>query len=156
TITTVVGTGTNGYSGDGGPASAAELNYPSGVAVDAAGDLYISDTGNERIRKVDTSTGLISTIVGTGTAGYSGDGGRATAAKIDSPQGLTVDSGNLYFSDTNNNRIREVQGWSGNILTVAGTGVAGSGGDGGDATLAQLNHPVDVAGGSGPHIYIAD
>ena len=99
TITTVAGNGTQGYSGDGGPATSAELNYPYGVAVDAAGNLYIADTSNYRVRKV-TPDGTITTVAGNGTEGYSGDGGPATSAGLGMPQGVAVDAaGNLYIAD---------------------------------------------------------
>ena len=107
-INTIAGTGTAAYSGDGGQATNAELHYPSGIAFDGAGNLYISDTDNNRIRMVNTA-GIISTIVGNGTAGYSGDGGSATAAQLDAPTRLTFDAtGNLYFADAFNNSIRKV------------------------------------------------
>src|SRR5207253_867487 len=102
---------------------------------------YISDAGNARIRKVDASTGVITTVAGTGVAGFSGDGGAATSAKINDPHGITFDgSGDLIFADSANNRVRQIDPF-GTITTIAGTGVAGSGGDGGDGTLAQLNDP---------------
>ena len=112
---------TTGYSGDGGAATNAGLNYPSGVAVDAAGNLYIADSDNKRIRKVDTN-GIITTVAGNGSAGYSGDGGAATNARLYYPTGVAVDaSGNLYIADTENNRIRKVD-TNGIITTVAGKG----------------------------------
>src|ERR1019366_3221187 len=106
-ITTIAGNGIGGFGGDGGPATAAKIYVPWGVAVDIAGNIYISDRYNNRIRKVNTS-GNISTIAGTGIAGFSGDGGPATAAEINQPVDITIDqSGNLYFSDFINNRIRK-------------------------------------------------
>ena len=154
-ISTVAGTGTDGYSGDGGAATAARLNSPSGVAVDGAGNLYIADTGNSRIRKVDSS-GNISTVAGTGTDGYSGDGAAATAARLNSPSGVAVDgAGNLYIADTGNSRIRKVDS-SGNISTVAGTGTRGFSGDGAAATSAQLRNPQGVALDGAGNLYIAD
>ena len=154
-ISTVAGTGTDGYSGDGGAATAARLNSPSGVAVDGAGNLYIADTGNSRIRKVDSS-GNISTVAGTGTDGYSGDGAAATAARLNSPSGVAVDgAGNLYIADTGNSRIRKVDS-SGNISTVAGTGTRGFSGDGAAATAAQLRNPQGVALDGAGNLYIAD
>jgi hypothetical protein len=107
-ISTVAGNGTAGYSGDGGPATAARLDYPGGVAVDGAGDLFIADSGNYRVRKVDAG-GVITTVAGDGTPGYSGDGGPATAAQLSAVAGLAFDgSGNLFIADYSNDRVREV------------------------------------------------
>ena len=137
-ITTVAGTGTAGYSGDGGQATSAQLNAPLGVAVDAQGSLYIADDVDHRVRKV--SGGIITTVAGTGSAGFSGDGGQATSAQLNFPFGVAVDTqGSLYIADYGNNRVRKVSG--GVISTVAGTGAAGFSGDGGQATSAQLNAP---------------
>ena len=125
-ITTVAGNGTAGYSGDNGPATAAELANPAGVAVDAAGDLFIADTGNDRIREVNLATGVITTVAGNGTDGYSGDDGPATAAELNYPAGVAVDSaGDLFIADSGNNRIREVNHATGVITTVAGNGDGG-------------------------------
>ena len=108
-ITTVAGNGTNGYSGDGGAATNAQLNYPTRVAVDASGNLFIADSGNSRIREVQVN-GIISTVAGNGTNGYSGDGGAATNAQLNSPGGMAVDaSGNLFIADLANNRVRKVE-----------------------------------------------
>jgi sugar lactone lactonase YvrE len=154
TITTVAGNGTAGYSGDNGPATSAELDYPWAVAVDSAGNLYIADYGNNRIRKV-SSNGTITTVAGDGTAGYKGDNGPATSAELYEPYGVAVDSsGNLYVADYGNNRIREVSG--GEITTVAGNGTAGYGGDNGAATGAELHSPRGVAMDSAGNLYIAD
>ena len=156
-IITVAGNGTAGYSGDGGPATAAELNDPDGVAVDSAGDLFIADTGNNVIREVVKATGDIITVAGNGTAGYSGDGGPATAAELDSPRGVAVDAaGDLFIADTGNNVIREVVKATGDIITVAGNGTAGYSGDGGPATAAELNGPNGVAVDSAGDLFIAD
>jgi PKD repeat protein len=153
TITTLAGTGTAGFAGDGGQATSAQLNLPTGVAVDGQGNLYIADYVNHRIRKV--SSGIITTVAGTGTAGYSGDGGQATSAQLDYPFGVAVDAqGNLYIADQVNQRIRKVSG--GIITTVAGTGTAGYSGDGGQATSAQLNNPIGVAVDGQGNLYIAD
>ncbi len=132
-----------GYSGDGGAASAAELDYPVGLTTDPAGNLYICDRGNNRVRMITTS-GIISTIIGNGIAGYSGDGGPAKSAKLDGPSFISIDpTGNLYFSDIANNCVREVN-TSGNINTIAGTGFGSFSGDGGPATSAELNQPAGV------------
>jgi len=154
-IYVVAGIGTAGYSGDDGAATAAELNSPSGIAVDAIGDLYIADSGNNVIRKVSPS-GQISTIAGDGTAGYSGDGGSATRAELNSPFGIALDSvGNLYIADTGNHSIREVT-VGGTISTIAGNGTPGYSGNGGQATEAQLHSPDGVALDSVGNVYIAD
>jgi len=207
TITTVAGNGSFGFAGDGGAATSAGLAYPAGVAVDASGSLYVADFGNARIRKV-TATGIIDTLVGgalgdgglgvfgvlnqpsgvasdnaentyvadtynhrvrmvaangtittvagTGVAGFSGDGGAATSAQLNGPQGVALDaSGNLYIADSSNHRVRMVAA-NGTITTVAGTGVAGFSGDGGAATSAQLNSPQGVALDASGNLYIAD
>jgi len=135
TITTVAGTGVAGFGGDGGPATQAQLNSPAGVTTDAAGNLYIADNGNNRVRKVTISTGIITTVAGTGVGGYGGDGGPATQASLYNPSGVAVDgSGTLYITDATNNRVRKVTTSTGIITTVAGTGAAGAGGDSGPAT----------------------
>jgi sugar lactone lactonase YvrE len=159
-ITTVAGNGTYGFSGDGGPATAAQLFYPSGVAVDAAGDLYIADVDNSRIREVWPS-GVITTVAGNGTIGFGGDGGPATAAELNDPVGVAVDAaGNLYIADNNNDRVREVQTIKGAITpqsaitTVAGGGSLGLG-DGGPATAAEV-FPTGVAVDAAGNLYIAD
>jgi hypothetical protein len=148
--------GKSGYSGDNGPATQAHLAYPSAVAFDGDHALYISDTGNNVIRKVDLSTGIITTVAGTGVAGFSGDGGPAMSAQLNYPWGVTLgNDGSLYVADLSNNRIRKVSP-GGTISTVVGTGTRGYGGDGGLATQAQLNVPasmlMDVAG----NLYVAD
>ncbi len=155
TVVTVAGNGKAGFKGDGGPATAAELNNPNTVAVDSAGDLFISDANNNRIREVATS-GTITTIAGNGTAGFKGDGGSATAAEINSPRGLTVDSaGDVFFADNPNNRIREVEA-SGTITTVVGDGKAGYKGDGGAATAAELDAPNTIVVDSAGDLFIGD
>ena len=198
-VTTVAGNGTAGYSGDGGAATAAELSDPDGLALDGSGDLFIADSDNNVIREVNLDTGIITTVAGNGTAGYSGDGGPATAAELSEPDGIcrstdratslsptpeqcgprgqpqdrdhhhrrgqrhrrlqrrrrpghrrraerpggvAVDgSGDLFIADTGNNVIREVNLTTGIITTVAGTGTRGYSGDGGPATAAELNDP---------------
>ena len=153
-ITTVAGTEIAGFSGDGGPATQAQLNHPEGVAVDASGNLYIADTGNNRIRKISPN-GIITTVAGNGIAGFSGDNGPASQAQLNQPEGVAVDaSGNLYIADTDNDRIREVR-TDGVIITIAGRD-AGFSGDGGPAYRAQLNHPEGVAVDASGNIYIAD
>jgi sugar lactone lactonase YvrE len=154
-ISTVAGNGTPGYSGDGGPATAAQLAGPSGVAVDGAGNLFIADNGNERVRKV-SATGVITTVAGNGTPGYSGDGGAATSARLSRPLGVAVDAaGNLFIADSSNNRVRKVS-VSGVITTVAGTGTSGYSGDGGPATSAWLSYPSGVAVDAAGDLFIAD
>ncbi len=156
-ITTVAGTGANSYGGDSGQAAAAQINAPSGVAADASGNLYIADTLNSRIRKVDAATGIISTVAGTGANSYGGDGGAATSAQIQYPYGVAVDgAGNLYIADTFNNRIRKVDAATGIISTVAGTGANSYGGDGGAATAAHMDNPYGVALDGLGNLYIAD
>ncbi|MFE4710690.1 cadherin-like beta sandwich domain-containing protein, partial [Paenibacillus sp. NPDC056722] len=156
-ISTVAGTGTIGYSGDGGMATSAQLNLPMGVAIDSSGDLYITDTGNHTIRKVEQSTGIISTVVGTGDVGYSGDGEAATLAQLNYPEKLAFDSnGNMYIADHYNQRIRKVDKLTGIISTVAGTGIADYSGDGEAATSAPLSFPSGVAFDSDDNLYIAE
>jgi sugar lactone lactonase YvrE len=129
----------NGYEGDGGSAPVAELNLPSKAVMDSAGNLYIADTGNNRIRKVAADTGEITTVAGTGFAGYSGDGDAATSAQLNRPTAVAIDhSGNLYILDSNNNRIRKVDAKTGVITTYGGNGIAGYSGDGGAAIDASL------------------
>ncbi len=157
TITTMAGNGVQGYSGDGGPATSAALNLPRGVAVDAAGNVYVADASNHRIRRVAAGTGTISTVAGGGGYGYSGDGGPAVGASLFYPHDVAVDSaGNLYIADIENSRVRRVDGVTGVITTLAGTGSAGFSGDGGLATLARLNAPEGVAVDGRGNVFIAD
>jgi uncharacterized protein (TIGR03437 family) len=192
--TTIAGNGTCGYAGDGGAATAAQLNFPGGVAIDKSGNIYEAEYLSSVVRKIDTS-GKISTIAGTGTYGNTGDGGAATKATLESPLSLAVDStGNIYIGDTGTNSIREITTDgniktiatnvspdslavdasgnvyftdgvspvvrellpSGSLITIAGSGTSGYGGDGGQSTLAQLDHPQGVAVGPNGTIYIAD
>ena len=156
-ITTVAGNGTPGFSGDGGPATGASLRGPSGIAVDASGNLFIADAFNNRIRRVDGSTGVITTVVGNGTFGFSGDGGPATNASLRFPVGVAVDaSGNLFIADTSNRRVRRVDAATGVIDTVAGDGTSGFSGDGGPATSASLGGPSGVAVDASGNLFIAD
>ena len=157
TITTVVGSsnGNRGTTGDGGQATDAELDLPSDVVFDAAGNMYIADEGAHVVRKV-TPAGIISTFAGTGTAGHTGDGGQATAAEISNPNALAIDAaGDIFIADFIDNTVREVTP-DGIITTVAGTGTAGSTGDGGQATAAELNEPEGVAVDAAGDLFIAD
>jgi sugar lactone lactonase YvrE len=154
-IVTIAGTGTAGYSGDGSAATSAQLNEPTGLAIDAAGNVYINDFNNNRVRKINTS-GIISTVAGNGTAGFSGDGGLATSAQLNGPGTVGIDAlGNLYIADLMNNRIRKVN-TSGIISTIAGTGTVGFSGDGGLAVSAQLFQPWGVSVDGSGNIYISD
>jgi hypothetical protein len=155
TITTVAGTGTAGFSGDGGPAADARIRAPRTMAPTPGGGFVFVDTGNHRIRRVG-SDGTITTIAGTGTAGYSGDGGPATLARLDTPHGITVDAaGNVYVADSPNHRVRRIDP-AGTITSVAGTGLAAYNGDGGPATAAALRYPKGVEIGPDGLLYIAD
>jgi sugar lactone lactonase YvrE len=156
-ITTVAGNGTYGFAGDGGPATSASLGYPTGVAVDAAGHVYIADRDNQRIRRVDAGTGIITTVAGTGAETYSGDGGPAADAALFRPTDVAVDAdGNLFIADTYNNRIRKVDAATGIITTVAGAGTYGFAGDGGPATAATFRNPVALAVDAAGNLFIAD
>lgn len=144
------------YDGDGGPATEAQLNFPTAVAVDVQGHLYIADTMNHRVRRVDAKTGIITTIAGTGQARFSGDGGPADHAALNEPAALAVDTqGQLYIADQSNNRVRSVDLKTGMIRTVAGTGSAVYDGDGKPATEASLAGPSGLAVAAGT-LYIAD
>jgi trimeric autotransporter adhesin len=148
-------TGTGGYTGDGGQAKLAELNAPTGVCYDGAGNVYIADRNNNVVRKVNTA-GVISTFAGTSAAGYSGNNGPATAAKLNRPYSVASDkTGNIYIADYGNNVIRKVN-TSGVITTYAGTGTVGFTGDAGPATIARLNGPEGLAVDSLGNLYIAD
>lgn len=154
-IVTVAGNAMEGFSGDGGLAASANLSSPSSIEFGPAGDLYIADSGNYRIRKIAASTGVISTVAGTGIEGFSGDGGPATAASLRKVWGLGLDKDeNLYIAD--NERVRRIEKSAGTIRTVAGTGAREYSGDGGPATGAGLNTPFDVTLDASGNLYIAD
>jgi trimeric autotransporter adhesin len=154
-ITTIAGTGIWGFAGDNGLATAARLFNPRWICFDTAGNLLIADANNHRIRKVDIATGIITTIVGNGTANYAGDGGLATAASINSPSSIYVDkTNNLYIADANNHRIRKVTMSTGIITTIAGTGAQGYTGDGGPATAATFTAPISVNGDTLGNLYL--
>ncbi len=156
-ISTIAGSPAGGYSGDGGSAKQAQLQQPQGVAVDASGNVYIADTGNNRIREIIAATGMIATIAGDGTAGYSGDGWYATSAELNSPSAVAVDaSGSVYISDANNSVIRKVSVSTAYISTFAGNGNFGFAGDGSAAITAELNYPAAVALDSSGNLYIVD
>jgi alpha-tubulin suppressor-like RCC1 family protein/sugar lactone lactonase YvrE len=155
-ITTLAGDGNAAFAGDNGPAIAASLNGPIGITVDVSGNLFISDTFNCRVRKVDSVTKIISTIAGNGNTGFNGDNIIATAATVDSPRGIVVNSlGTVYFIEDYNHRLRSIT-TDGIIHTVAGSGAAGYGGDGGAATDANLNLPRSIAYDSSGNLFIAD
>ena len=156
-ISTVVGTGAQGYSGDGGPAAQALLNNPFDLAFDAAGNLFFADTFNHCIRRVDARAGTISTIAGTGERGFSGDGGPATRATLNEPYGVVVDqAGTVYFADRLNRRVRRVDA-AGIITTLAGDGLGKFSGDGGKADQAGLAEPNGLAlDAAGENLFIAD
>jgi alpha-tubulin suppressor-like RCC1 family protein len=155
-ITTIAGNGSYGAAVDGVLAINAQFWWPEAVAVDSVGNIYIADRANNRIRKIDAVTSYITTIAGTGAYGYSGDGGLATAAAIQNPWGVAVDlARNVYIADYSNKRIRKVD-TSGIITTIAGTGVVGYSGDGGQATSATINQPTGVAVDAAGNVYVAD
>ncbi|MBS1602736.1 MAG: DUF839 domain-containing protein, partial [Bacteroidetes bacterium] len=155
TISTIAGNGTQGFSGDGGIATSAQLWYPLGIAIDGSGNLYVVDLFNNRIRKITTG-GIITTFAGNGTAGFGGDGGAATSAQLNQPEGVAIDgAGNVYIADTYNHRIRQVS-VGGIINTYAGTGVEGFSGDGGPAARAQLGLPNTFSIDGFGNLYITD
>ncbi len=154
-VSTAAGNGIESYSGDNGAATAAQLNIPSAMTLDTAGNLYIADTANNRVRKI-TPAGTITTAAGTGAAGYSGDGGPGPQAQLNAPTGLTADTdGNVYIADSKNNRIRKLLP-DGTLLSIAGNGNASYFGDGGPANAASMHAPQGIYFASGERIYIAD
>jgi len=156
-VSTIAGTGELGYSGDGILAKNAKLNSPTGLALDGKGNLFISDSGNERVRKVDLTTGIISTVAGNGVTGFSGDGDLAIKSQLSNPLGLAVDNqGDLFISDRNNNRIRKINMSTGIINTIAGTGEAGFSGDGDLARNALLSNPTGLAFNRDGDLFVVD
>jgi sugar lactone lactonase YvrE len=155
TVRFVVGQAETQYAGDGGPATEAQLQFPSAVALDDSGNLYIADTMNHRVRRVEARTGVISTIAGNGQHRYAGDGGPAVSAALNEPTALIVHQGFLYIADQSNHRVRRVDLSSGLIITIAGTGQSGYAGDGGAGTEAALAGPSGLSLGSDA-LYIAD
>ncbi len=154
-ITTIAGTGERGFGGDGGPATEAQFRFPLGLVLDGTGNVYVADTGNHRIRRIDAE-GVITTIAGTGERGFGGDGGPATEAQLGFPEGLVLDgSANVYVADTGNRRIRRIDA-EGMITTIAGTGEGGFGGDGSPATEAQLLSANGLALDGSGNVYVAD
>ena len=155
-VTTVAGTGERAFSGDGGPATQAALNAPDSIGFDAVGNLYVAEYEN-RVRRIDAQTGVITTVTGTGAEASNGDGGPATQAAIWHPHGLAVaGDGTLYIADTAAHRIRRVDAATGIITTIAGTGEPGFSGDGGPAVAARLDVPIHVALGPDGALYVAD
>ncbi len=155
-IATLGGNGYPGYSGDGGYVGGAQFNYPKGLAIDAAGNVYIVDFGNSVIRKIAANSDVVTTVAGAGAAGFLGDSGPAVNAELDYPESVAVDAaGNLYIADTLNQRIREITA-GGNIQTIAGNGQPGDSGDGGPALNAQFFDPKGIAVSASGSIYVAD
>jgi hypothetical protein len=156
-LTIIAGTGTAGFSPDGTVATSAQLSSPSAIVIDGAGNIVFTEFGNSTVREIVSATGLIETLAGTGTIGYSGDGGAATAATLSHPEGLAFDSANnLYIADTYNNVIRKVSSLDGTISTIAGNGSEGFGGDGGPAAGGIFDQPEGIAFGTDGSLYIAD
>jgi trimeric autotransporter adhesin len=156
--------GVPGYSGDGGPATSASMSGPVGCALDSVGNLYVAEAGNNVVRKITASTGIITTVAGTGAgagcqqpANFSGDGGLANKATLSCPYGVAVDAaGDIFISDSGNRRIREVNGSTGIITTIAGNGTYGYSGNGGAATSAMIANPEQLALDGSGNLYIAE
>jgi DNA-binding beta-propeller fold protein YncE len=145
TIRSFAGTSIAGYFGDGGKAETAQLNGPVGLAVDKGNNIFVAEMHNNIIRRIDARTGVISTVAGTGSNGFEGDGGLAIHAKLNGPLGVYVDvGGTIFIADSFNHRIRKVDAQSGIITTIAGTGTPGYSGDGFNACDSQLNFPAGV------------
>ncbi len=156
-ITTIAGTGVAGYSGSNGQATAANIQYPEGINLDNSLNVYFGENGYNVVRKVTVSTGIISTIAGTGSAGYNGDNIQATAATLNNPHDVVLDSyNNLYISDRSNYRIRKVDASTGVITTIVGTGTASSTGDGSSATSATIKGPCFSRFDSSGNYYITE
>jgi len=156
-ITTIGGNGSGGFSGDGAAAISAQFDQPWGVAVAVSGNLYVADFGNNRVRKIDVATGIVTTVAGNGSSSYTGDGGPATVATLNGPAGVATDAaGNLYIADSENNAIRKVNSATGEIATIAGNGTALFGGDGFSATLAGLYKPYSVYLDGAGNLFLAD
>ncbi len=156
-IRTVAGTGTAGDSGDGGPATAARFNYPGNVALDAAGNLYVADSQNYRLRRVSAATGIVSTVAGDGTSGFGGDGGPASASRLSLLTDVHVEpNGDLLLSDLNNQRVRRISAATGIIQTIAGNGARATTGDGGPATAASLDLPYAVARDAAGNLFVPE
>jgi streptogramin lyase len=156
-ITTIAGNGAPGSSGDGGAAADARLNSPRGIAVAENGDVYVADGGNNKVRRIAAATGIITSAAGTGAAGYAGDGGLATSARLRAPEGVELaPNGDLYIADTSNQAIRRVAAATGVISSIAGTGAPGYAGDGGAAVAARLNAPVALAASAAGEIYVVE
>jgi streptogramin lyase len=157
TIETAAGTGSPGYSGDGGPATRAQLHDPFDVTLDRVGNLYFADTSNHCVRRVEARTGIIATVAGSGRKGYTGDGGLATRATLNEPYGIALDAaGDLFVVDRLNACVRRVDAGTGVIRTIAGTGKSGYSGDGGPGDQAQLREPNGIALDGRGKLYIAD
>jgi len=155
-ITTIAGNDTGGYNGDNIPAVSALIKHPAGIACDASGNVYFGDSQNNRVRKINTSTGIITTIAGNGVMGYNGDGIAADTAELNNPYGVTLDgAGNIYINDCQNFRIRKINP-AGIISTVVGTGVLGNSGDGGLATSAEIINPYGIVTDNTGDIYFSD
>src|SRR5947207_1446649 len=154
-MTLVAGSGIPGFSGDGGPATSAQINGPMGLARDTSGNLFFADSGNNRIREI-TPNGIINTVTGTSVAGFSGDGGPAAGAQLRTPRSVAVDpSGNVFIADASNARIRKIDA-GGTINTFAGVGITGFAGDGGPAINAQIGTPEGIALDSAGNLFIAE